>query len=233
MSFLIDGSECDCRGDGDGGAATATEAQGPPPGWLGWPIALSRCIRQARRWHVPPRWAPVDWGEELQAEAASSAWQAICNFDPERGLPLDAYIRSRVMFHLLGRYRKEWAYARRMGLAGQSPLPEPESRQDFDASELRETLSRLGDRDRKLLTLLFSNGRSEAEAAEDLGISQQAVNKRKLAILHRLRRLLDPEPEAIPKTIVVKVRLRINTPIVGEGGAGRGDARSVERMRPQ
>jgi RNA polymerase sigma factor (sigma-70 family) len=140
----------------------------------------------------------------LRAEAAVAAWQAVCNFDPERGLPMDAYVRSRVMFHLLDRYRKEWAYARRTSLAGQSPLPEPESRQQFDAADLLEALSRLGDRDRELLALLFSNGRSEAAVAADLGISQQAVSKRKLAILHRLRLMLDPEPETIPKTFVVK-----------------------------
>jgi RNA polymerase sigma factor (sigma-70 family) len=231
MTILIAGSACDCRGDEDGGVAAATEAQAPPPGWLGWREVLSRCLGQARRWQVPPRWARADWGEELQAEAAVAAWQAVCHFDPQRGLPLHAYIRSRVKFHLLDRYRKEWAYARRMGLAGQSPPPEPESRPEFDADELREALARLADRDRKLLTLLFTKGRSEAEVAEHLGISQQAVSKRKLAILHRLRLLLDPEPEAIPGTVVVKARPRIDRSIARDGGAGRGDARSMGRMR--
>jgi RNA polymerase sigma factor (sigma-70 family) len=229
MSLLIAGNACDRRGDGDDRVAAASEGEGPPPGWLAWREVLARCIWQARRWRVPPRWALADWNEELQAAAAVAAWQAVCNFDPGRGLPLDAYIRSRVMFHLLDRYREEWAYARRLSLAG--PSPEPESRKEFDPIELREALSRLADRDRKLLTLLFANGKSEAEVAEDLGISQQAVSKRKLAVLHRLRRLLDPELEATPKTVVVKVRLRINKPIDRVARAGGGDARSTEEMR--
>jgi DNA-directed RNA polymerase specialized sigma subunit len=49
-------------------------------------------------------------------------------------------------------------------------------------------MSRLVDDDRRLLERLFWEGSTEAEVAGMMGISQQAVSKRKLKILSELRR---------------------------------------------
>ena len=57
-----------------------------------------------------------------------------------------------------------------------------------EAERLKVSLSALGDDDRLLLQHLFWDGRTESEVASGLGISQQAVNKRKRKILSELRR---------------------------------------------
>ena len=49
-------------------------------------------------------------------------------------------------------------------------------------------MSRLVDDDRRLLERLYWEGSTEVEVAGSMGISQQAVSKRKLKILAELRR---------------------------------------------
>src|SRR5438270_626169 len=78
-----------------------------------------------------------------------------------------------------------------------------------DVAEVIEALAKLKEGDIQVIKSLFWDNRSEAEVAELLGISQQAVSKRKLAILGRLRRLLDPSG-TITENVVVTIRLRIN-----------------------
>jgi hypothetical protein len=60
---------------------------------------------------VPPNWSRGDWFEELAAVGTAAAWQAVCEFDPERGVPLAGFGYCRMMTRCLSRYRKEWRYA--------------------------------------------------------------------------------------------------------------------------
>ena len=68
-------------------------------------------LKRARSWRVPPNWSPVDWFEELTAVGAAAAWQALCEFDPARGVQLAVFGYYRVISRCLARYRKEWRYA--------------------------------------------------------------------------------------------------------------------------
>jgi RNA polymerase sigma factor (sigma-70 family) len=55
---------------------------------------------------------------------------------------------------------------------------------------LRSGLDRLSEDDRELLTALFFEGKGENAVARELGITQQAVNKRRRKALERLKELM-------------------------------------------
>ena len=57
---------------------------------------------------------------------------------------------------------------------------------------LHQGLAQLAGPDRWLIERLFWDGNTEAEVAEELGISQPAISKRKCAIIRKLRSRLDP-----------------------------------------
>jgi DNA-directed RNA polymerase specialized sigma24 family protein len=134
---------------------------------------------------VPANWSARDWREEMRAERAAAAWQARCDYDPGRGVPLEFFVHQRVMARLLARHRKEWAYTSRCegegvgveGLEDERRLPVA------DHDDLRRSLGRLSEADRWTIERLFWDAWTETEVAGALGISQQAVNKRKRNIL--------------------------------------------------
>jgi RNA polymerase sigma factor (sigma-70 family) len=192
-----------------------------------WLKALSFGIRSACRWRVPPRWSVGDWREELRAEGALAAWEAARDFDPGRGVRFKPFVERRVLAHLLHRYRKEWAYAHHLarestdsGAPGQAAAGRPP---ELEAIEVRELAACLDPDDRLLVTILFWEGKSESQAAESLGVSQQAVSKRKVRILLELRRRLGLSGE-IARERVVRIRLRCNKDrSTGASVIGRGD----------
>jgi RNA polymerase sigma factor (sigma-70 family) len=159
-----------------------------------------RCLRRIDAWRVPPNWSLRDWHEEMNAEAAAAAWEAELDFDPTRGVPLEAFVHQRVMARAWTRYRREWVYARRCG-------SHPESSHCTDVIDsgvrwmevlesLRECLRRLPEPERKLIESLFWEGMTEVEVARLLSLSQPAINQRKRLILERLGREMgwaDPE----------------------------------------
>jgi len=53
---------------------------------------------------------------------------------------------------------------------------------------IREALSRLGERERLILTKRFFDGRTQMEVAEEIGISQAQVSRLEKAALKNLRR---------------------------------------------
>ena len=127
----------------------------------------------------------------MRAEAACAAWQAVGDYDPSLGVPFSAFVRQRVLADTLTRYRQEWAYALR--------LAQKHDPKDFDTRTLDSTasalfdawpshaLARLSKPDLWLIEQLFVRDRNEADIAIQIGITQQAVNKRKRMILVRLR----------------------------------------------
>jgi RNA polymerase sigma factor (sigma-70 family) len=145
---------------------------------------------------VPPLWSDRDWFEEIGAEVMVAALQAFREFDPARCVPWEAFLRRRVMTSALSRYRREWSYALRrvsavaldeFGMAERRGLPSREAL----VALLQEALGRLPQPDAWLIESLFYEGKSEANLAECLGISQQAVNKRKRTIFKTLHDLID------------------------------------------
>jgi len=155
-----------------------------------------RCLKRIRRWRVPPRWSQREWLEEVEAEATVATLQAMRDFDPARGVPWSAFLGLRIMHAALSRYRREWAYAIRRISAG--AMDEYETVENADsrlveivAELLEEALGRLPHADIALIEGLFWEGKTEAKLAEFLGISQQAVNKRKRSIFRTLRGLIE------------------------------------------
>jgi len=99
--------------------------------------AVQSGFRRIRSWRVPPNWSRGDWFEELAAIGTAAAWNAVCEFDPERGVPLAGFGYCRMMTRCLSRYRKEWRYALHIDA---SNSPEKEST-TFERPELNASFS--------------------------------------------------------------------------------------------
>ncbi len=145
---------------------------------------------------MPPHWSNRDWSEEMAAEAVVAALQAARDFDPSRGIPREAFLYQRVMHSALARYRREWSYALRRGFIaaldewGMVEGAAPPAHEAIHKL-LQDALERLPHADAWLIESLFWEGRTEAGLGEVLGITQQAVSKRKKGIFKKLRQLVD------------------------------------------
>lgn len=162
---------------------------------------IGHCISRIVRWRTPPRWTQTDWVEEIRATALAAAWHAICAFDPSRAVPLEAFLRLHIIQECYARYRKEWNFA----LTTSSESHE-EAWLIGDGVNLLDEVMSLADAvcklprcDQSLVRDLYWNGLSETDVARRLGISQQAINKRKRRILETLRcHLADKGPKTRP-----------------------------------
>jgi RNA polymerase sigma factor (sigma-70 family) len=164
-----------------------------PPDPEAWPNLWARCWSRIRSWKIPPRWTLADWQEEARAQGALAACEALRDFDSARGIPRSAFLYQKVVAAAWARYRQEWAFGRRSrDLAPIHDRAEPESAHpDPETIErLASALEALPDADRRLIVQLFWDGRSEEELAADLGITRQAINKRKMLIANKLRSFL-------------------------------------------
>ena len=153
-------------------------------------------MRRISAWRTPPHWSRHDWLEEMRALGQSAAWQALCDYDAARDVPLPAFIHVRVFASALTRYRQEWSYALRC------VWPADEERASITEATpypgvlhelLPHALAHLSEPERRLIQQLFCDGNTEAEIAQCLGISHQAVSKRKRAALERMRAQLVTE----------------------------------------
>jgi hypothetical protein len=178
-----------------------------PATFRGWrtipegPAVWAGCLRRVGGWRVPPHWSSRDWFEEMQAQGAAAACQALGDFDPGRGVPWGAFVRQRVLSSLRTRHRQEWSYAVHCGrfVAGGAldDPPDPPSASGPSVETLRPRLARLADFDRRLLERLYWEGCTEADLAAELGIAQSTVNKRKRSILLDLRRTIGDSSELL------------------------------------
>jgi RNA polymerase sigma factor (sigma-70 family) len=144
---------------------------------------------------MPHHWAIQDWLEEMEAEAAAAALQAARDFDPGRNVPWEAFLRRRIMAAALARYRREWVYARRRVSDSDKDfpagaLPRAHSLREEDFAVLLRALQELPAADLVIIEGIYWDGNTENALAGDLGVSQQAVSKRKHAILRALRGIL-------------------------------------------
>lgn len=159
-----------------------------------WQQIWAVCSARTHSWRVPPRWSLRDWWEEIDAESVAAACQAIRIFDPNRGCELASFVYGQILGGALSRYRQEWTYAVRYGLAvGEAadvPAPDEPFAITQDSERLKKTLTELTEADSSLIKQIYWEGRTETEFAGGLGISQQAVNKRKQKILDKLRKSL-------------------------------------------
>jgi RNA polymerase sigma factor (sigma-70 family) len=150
-----------------------------------------RPSRQIDRWRVPPNWTRRDWHEEMKSEAAAAALEAERDFDPSRGVPLEAFVQERVWARAWGYYRREWTYARRCGLRLKGGDCDDETANGFSSFEVSESLhhslDRLLEHQRELIVSLFWEEKTEVEIARMRTLSQQAISKQKQRILALLR----------------------------------------------
>ncbi len=74
---------------------------------------------------------------------------------------------------------------------GETPGIEEQVLKRMESEQLHRALSSLSDEERYLIQQIYFNDRTERDLAEELGCSQNAVNKRKQRILDKLRRFLE------------------------------------------
>ncbi len=160
-----------------------------PPDPTDWPSLWARCWTRIRSWQAPPRWSPSDWWDEARAQGAVAACEALRAFEPGRLVPLDAFLYRRVIESVWTRYRQEWSFGRRCRpdeclseCAAEPGQPNPDL-----LDRLAVLLQTLDEGEFRLIRHLFWDGRPEDQLALELGITRQAVNKRKQNLLRKLR----------------------------------------------
>ena len=174
--------------------------------------AVQSGLKRTRSWRVPPNWSRDDWLEELASVATAAAWHALCDFDPDRGVPLAGFGYCRIISRCLARYRKEWRYVLHLvasdsrdeesttfehpKLNASSAVPVNGTHRSSD--DLRGAIGALPAKHRRLIEQLFWEERTEAEVANTMNINQSTINRRKRTILKSLRMKLCDGNE-IPK----------------------------------
>lgn len=158
--------------------------------------AVRRAFARVRCWRIPPHWSIQDWLEEVRAILQSAATSAAFDYDKERAVPLRAHIYVRAVAAARTRYRQEWSYylhsATESGV-GVEPIAMPCDRSQADETTryfLGQALSHLPVEDQLLIEQLFWNGTRQDRLAMMLGVSQQAVSRRKVRALQLLRQTL-------------------------------------------
>ena len=163
-------------------------------------FAMRSGFRRIRSWCVPPNWSRGDWFEELTAVGTAAAWQAICEFNPERGVPLAGFGYCRIISRCLARYRKEWRYALHLSSSDSHEEATTFERSELNASsavpgngthrwgdDLRGAMRDLPAKQLRLIEQLFWEECTETEVAKTMSINQSTINRRKQAILNGLR----------------------------------------------
>jgi len=163
--------------------------------------AVQSGLKRTQSWRVPPNWSRDDWLEELAAVATAAAWQALRDFDPDRGVPLAGFGYCQIISRCLARYRKEWRYAVHI-VASNSCGKESTTfeRSELNASfsaklnethpsndDLRGAIGALPAKQRRLIEQLFWEECTETEVANTMNINQSTINRRKKTILNGLR----------------------------------------------
>jgi DNA-directed RNA polymerase specialized sigma24 family protein len=172
-------------------------------------FAVQSGLKRTRSWRVPPNWSRDDWLEELAAVATAAAWQALCDFDPDRGVPLAGFGYCRMMTCCLSRYRREWRYALHLVASDSceketTTFKHPELTASSAAKvngthssnvDLRGAVGALPAEQRHLIEQLFWEERTEVEVANTMSINQSTLNRRKQTILKSLRTKLGDRNE--------------------------------------
>jgi len=190
---------------------------------------VRRCLSRIQRWKVPRGWSRRDWQEEMDAEMVLSAIEATKKFDRSRGVPWEAFLYQRILHSALARYRREWSHAiRRSSDTSLDPRLEAE-REEGPSQEpivtvLFDLLRQLPGSDRSLIESIYWEGKSEASLGRCLGISQQAVSRRKLSILRSLR-------APIERVATIPLHTRPNTRPSRKLGAGDNVDETVQNAR--
>lgn len=194
------------RSEGLGGPDAAAAS-----GAVNWEGAVQKSLKRIYRWRVPPNWGEQDWRDEIHSVAVLAACEAARDFDPARGTPSDTFVGSRVLSRALTHYRREWAYGTRHCDGVTFPeklearLPDqvlfvPAGSAQSSGEDMGAALARLPEQSRWLIQELFVHQRTETDIGRQLGISHQAVSKRKQAVFRELRQWLTADTASNPRT---------------------------------
>jgi len=171
--------------------------------------AVQVALHQARQWRCPIHWDGKEWQKELDAIAKAAAFEACFYFDEQRGITLETFVFWQVLTALRDFHRREWAYFAFHCGHLTKVSDEGEAGEGDESAEVCEevategleqewrrylifwALERLSERERQVMKRLYWDGRTEAEIAHELGISQQAVSKIKRKAIQKLRELLE------------------------------------------
>jgi DNA-directed RNA polymerase specialized sigma24 family protein len=157
------------------------------------------CQWRIRRRRFPPRgWSWTEWWEEMESVCFTCSLEALRQFDPWRGVPLAAFLHTRLRHIVSDSYRREGGYAAhchggREREQAQSPAPAGAE----DLAAVWAGLQALTEEDRWLAEQLLLEDRTECDVADELGVSQATVSRRKKALLQALRRRLGSTKEKI------------------------------------
>ncbi len=160
---------------------------------------VQRCMGRVRHWRTPPNWSTSDWLKEATAQATLAALSrrqtgrsiggGVDSDDDGTAKPSYGHVLGSV----LTRYRQEWSYARHCSRFGayESPAAEPGDGESAELiARLEPLVKKLPEPDQLLIHQLYWENRTEAQIAEHLGVSQQAVNKHKRRLLSQLAIIL-------------------------------------------
>jgi len=153
------------------------------------------CLRRITTWRTPPNWSRREWVEEMRSVVDSAAIQAESLYNSSYGCTVTEFLYGRILAAALTRHRQEWAFGCRC-----APLAEtqnltasvnlPDGFRFASPPAVEEAIADLPAESRTLVRLLFWDKETEADIASMLGVSQQAVSKRKRTILRRLNQRL-------------------------------------------
>jgi RNA polymerase sigma-70 factor (ECF subfamily) len=139
--------------------------------------------------------------DDLYQEACLTLWQSFASYDPSR--PFGAWARGVAAKKLLQAHEK----SRRIPLAF-SPKTIQSVLEAFDRTEpegsaaaeaLRDCISKLPDRSRRLLVLRYEHGLKLGEMAREVGRTLDAVHKLLSRIRETLEECLRRRPQADPR----------------------------------
>lgn len=161
--------------------------------------AVQRAFLRIRSWGAPPNWSGDDWWMEARAITAAAGWSAERIFDVRRCGSLGAFIYGQALASAWMRFRQEWSYSTRCSQFPKDGFLEPEvRRQDEELNGkfdliLSSAMSRLPASDQWLLEQLYWRYVPQKNVAQTLGMTQQAVSRRKTRILEKLRAHLNQD----------------------------------------
>jgi len=162
---------------------------------------VNGCVAHICSQPTPRNWSPADWAEEIRQVALAAAWQALCDYDPTSGIPFEAFVYHRVMSAAHTYRRREYKFSSRC-----CPFPEPNHSSDAepfangdppevadpasirpsDYADVRRRVAQLPPDRRFIIEQLFWHGRTEADLAATLHLSQPTLHRRKHSALHVL-----------------------------------------------
>lgn len=134
--------------------------------------------------------------EDATAAAAEELVRCVESFDLARGMPFAAYAKVRVygaVSHFFRKTARTWEHE--CAPCEAEVLEEIAGTETLDASDARLTvaslLERLDETERRVIRLLFWEGRTTYEAAEALGVSQSKIARTKRRAMEKLRAAME------------------------------------------